>query len=178
VATVLLNFGKTGGREGPLLSSSDQNRERQPECSRKGKLNPGPVSPSAKRPRDLNPARKLQRTLYRVAKQQPERRFTLLYDKVWRRDILQEAWRRVKSNKGAAGVDQVDIDSIRDYGEGRFLLELERELRSWQYRVALVRRVHIPKPGQPGETRPLGIDGEGPSGADGREVGDRSIVRG
>jgi hypothetical protein len=48
-----LNFGKTGGREGPLLSSSDQNRERQPECPRKGKLNPGPVSPSAKRPRDL-----------------------------------------------------------------------------------------------------------------------------
>jgi len=92
-----------------------------------------------------------------VAKQQPERRFSLLYDKVCRRDILQEAWRRVKSNKGAAGVDQVDIDSIRDYGEGRFLIELEQELRSRQYRVALVRRVHMQKPGQPGKTRPLGI---------------------
>ena len=56
-----------------------------------------------------------------MAKQQPERRFTLLYDKVCRRDILQEAWQRVKSNKGAAGVDQVDIDAIRDYGEDRFL---------------------------------------------------------
>jgi retron-type reverse transcriptase len=92
-----------------------------------------------------------------VAKQQPERRFTLLYDKVCRRDILQEAWRRVKSNKGAAGVDQVDIDSIRDYGEERFLIELEQELRSRQYRVAWVRRVHMQKPGQPGKTRPLGI---------------------
>ena len=54
-------------------------------------------------------------------------------------------------------MDQVDIDAIRDYGEDRFLSELEQELRSWQYGVALVRRVHIPKPGQPGKTRPLGI---------------------
>jgi retron-type reverse transcriptase len=55
-----------------------------------------------------------------VAKQQPERRFTLFYDKVCRWDILQEAWQRVESNKGAAGVDEVDIDAIRDYGEDRF----------------------------------------------------------
>jgi group II intron reverse transcriptase/maturase len=92
-----------------------------------------------------------------VAKQQPKRRFTLLYDKVCRQDILQEAWQRVKSNKGAAGVDQVYIDAICDYGEARFLGELEQELRSRSYRAALVRRVHIPKPGQPGKTRPLGI---------------------
>ena len=51
----------------------------------------------------------------------------------------------------------MDIDSIRDYGEGRFLVELEQELRSRQYRVAMVRRVHMQKPGQPGKTRPLGI---------------------
>jgi group II intron reverse transcriptase/maturase len=92
-----------------------------------------------------------------VAKQQPERRFTLLYDKVCRQDILREAWHRVKFNKGAAGVDQVDIDAIRDYGEDRFLNDVEQELRRRQYRTALVRRVHIPKPGQPGKTRPLGI---------------------
>jgi retron-type reverse transcriptase len=92
-----------------------------------------------------------------VAKQQPERRFTLLYDKVCRQDILEEAWQRVKSNKGAAGVDDVDIDEIREYGEARFLSELEQELRDGSYRVSFVRRVHIPKPGQPGKTRPLGI---------------------
>jgi retron-type reverse transcriptase len=63
----------------------------------------------------------------------------------------------VKSNKGAAGVDQVDIDTIREYGEDRFLFEVEQELRSRHYRSSLVRRVHIPKPGQPGKTRPLGI---------------------
>jgi len=92
-----------------------------------------------------------------VAKQQPERRFTLLYDKVYRQDILQEAWQRVKSNKGAAGVDEVAIDEIREYGEVRFLSEIAQELRDGSYRVSLVRRVHIPKPGQPGKTRPLGI---------------------
>jgi len=74
-----------------------------------------------------------------------------------RQDILQEAWRRVKSNKGAAGVDEADIDQIREYGEARFLSEIEQELRDGSYRVSLVRRVHIPKPGQPGKTRPLGI---------------------
>jgi len=56
------------------------------------------------------------------------RRFTLLYDKVGRQDILQEAWQRVKSNKGAAGVDEVDIDEVREYGEARFLKEIEEEL--------------------------------------------------
>jgi group II intron reverse transcriptase/maturase len=110
-----------------------------------------------KAPARLENARKLQRTLYRVAKQQPKRRFTLLYDTVCRPDILQEAWKRVKFNKGAAGVDQADIEAVCNYGEERFLCELAQELRSRNYRAALVRRVHIPKPGQPGKTRPLGI---------------------
>ena len=122
-----------------------------------GNAQPRTRQAKRKAPARLDNARKLQRTLYRVAKQQPERRFTLLYDKVCRQDILREAWQRVKSNKGAAGVDQVDIDAIRDYGEDRFLNEVEQELRSRRYRTALVRRVHIPKPGQPGKTRPLGI---------------------
>jgi RNA-directed DNA polymerase len=122
-----------------------------------GKAQPRRKPAERKAPVRLNNARKLQRTLYRVAKQQPGRRFTLLYDKVCRQDILQEAWQRVKSNKGAAGVDQVDINAIVQYGEERFLNELEQELRSRQYRAALVRRLHIPKPGQPGKTRPLGI---------------------
>jgi len=123
----------------------------------RGKAQPRPNQAKRKAPARLDHARKLQRTLYRVAKQQPERRFTLLYDKVCRQDILQEAWRRVKSNKGAAGVDDVDIDEVREYGEARFLGEIEQELRNGSYRVSLVRRVHIDKPGQPGKTRPLGI---------------------
>jgi len=50
VAKVPLNFGTTEGREGPLLSSSERNRERQPDCPRKGRLNPGASQRSAKRP--------------------------------------------------------------------------------------------------------------------------------
>lgn len=111
----------------------------------------------AKLPARLEPARKLRRALYRAAKQQPERKFTSLYDKVCRRDILQEAWKRVKSNGGAAGVDQQSIADLRERGEEQFLGEIERELRENRYRVGAVRRVHIPKPGQPGKTRPLGI---------------------
>lgn len=80
----------------------------------RGKAQPRPSQAKRKAPARLDNAHKLQRTLYRVAKQQPERRFTLLSDKVCRQDILQEAWQRVKSNKGAAGVDDVDIDEIRE----------------------------------------------------------------
>ena len=105
----------------------------------------------------MDQARKLQRTLYRVAKSQPERRLTLLYDKVCRMDILEESWRRVKANGGAAGVDKVSIDGVRAYGEKLFLQELQQDLRDESYRVNHVRRVHIPKPGQPGRSRPLGI---------------------
>jgi RNA-directed DNA polymerase len=123
----------------------------------RGKAPSRPNRAKRKAPARLDNVHKLQRTLYRVAKQQPERRFALLYDKVCRQDILQEAWQRVKSNKGAAGVDEVDIDEVREYGEARFLGEIEQALRNGSYRVWFVRRVHIPKTGQPGKTRPLGI---------------------
>jgi group II intron reverse transcriptase/maturase len=99
----------------------------------------------------------LQRALYRTAKTQPKRRFTLLYDKVCRPDVLREAWERVKANGGAAGVDKQSITDVVDYGVERFLDELREQLTTGTYRVANVRRVYIPKPGQPGKTRPLGI---------------------
>ncbi len=117
----------------------------------------GYASSRPKPPKRLDKVRKLQRTLYRVAKSEPERRFTWLYDKVCRLDILQEAWRRVKANGGAAGVDKVSIATIEAYGEDRFLEEIRKALQSESYRSSHVRRVHIPKPGQPGRTRPLGI---------------------
>jgi hypothetical protein len=130
-------------------------------------------------PARLDNARKLQRTLYRVAKQQAERRFTLLYDKVCRQDILQEAWQRVKSNQGAAGVDEVDIDEIREYGEARFLAEIEQELHDGSYRVSLVRSPHS-ETWTAWENPAIGHshgNGKGPSGADGGEVSDRTVVR-
>jgi retron-type reverse transcriptase len=99
----------------------------------------------------------LQRVLYRSAKQQPNRRFHALYDKVARGDILWWAWDEVRSNRGAPGVDGVTIERVEASGVASFLQELAAALKAGTYRPAPLRRVHIPKPGQPGKTRPLGI---------------------
>ena len=108
----------------------------------------------------VDKVRALQRVLYRSAKQDPARRFHALYDKVARSDIMWRAWVEVASNQGAPGVDGVTITQIADGGvvEVRaFLDELAAQLRDKTYRPWPLRRVHIPKPGKPGQTRPLGI---------------------
>ena len=101
--------------------------------------------------------RALQRVLYRCAKQDPERRFHALFDKVARSDVMWQAWLDVRANKGASGVDGVSIADIEHAGVQAFLEELAAELRTGRYRPKALRRVHIPKPGRPGQTRPLGI---------------------
>jgi RNA-directed DNA polymerase len=78
-----------------------------------------------------------------------------LYDKLWRDDVLLEAWERVRRNKGAAGVDGVTLAAVEAYGVERMLAELARDLGEGSYRPAPVRRVEIPKP--QGGVRPLGI---------------------
>lgn len=99
--------------------------------------------------------RKLQRALHAKAKGSPEYRFYALYDKVYREDILQFAYRRCAAQGGAAGVDGESFTDIEAYGLERWLGERAEELRSKEYRPDAVRRVHIPKPN--GESRPLGI---------------------
>jgi hypothetical protein len=105
----------------------------------------------------LDKVRALQRVLYRSAKQQPQRRFYALFDKVARSDILCRAWDEVRSNRGAPGVDGVTIAHVEASGVATFLDELAAALNAGVYRPAPLRRVHIPKAGQPGTTRPLGI---------------------
>ncbi|PQM44654.1 Group II intron-encoded protein LtrA [Mycobacterium talmoniae] len=99
--------------------------------------------------------RGLQRTLWAAAKQSQGRRFHALYDRIYRGDVLVEAWERVRKNKGAAGVDRVTLAAVEDYGVDRMLRELRRDLREGVYRPAPARRVEIPKP--QGGKRPLGI---------------------
>ena len=100
--------------------------------------------------------RELQRTLYRAAKADPKRRFHALYDKVYRRDVLERAWGQVRANRGAAGSDRITIEQVEQYGVERLLEQLAADLRAGSYRPLPARRVFIPKPGS-AEQRPLSI---------------------
>jgi group II intron reverse transcriptase/maturase len=105
----------------------------------------------------LDPVRALQHGLYRAAKADPNRRFHTLRDKVFRRDVMWRAWVAVRRNNGAPGIDKTTLDMVEQYGVARLLDELARDLREGRWRPLPTRRVHIPKPGQPGERRPLSI---------------------
>jgi group II intron reverse transcriptase/maturase len=99
--------------------------------------------------------RQLQRRLWVAAKRSPERRFHALLDRIYRRDVLWEAWRRVKRNRGAAGVDRETLDRVEQYGVERLFDELQAVLRAGTYRPPPVLRRYIPK--ADGRQRPLGI---------------------
>lgn len=99
--------------------------------------------------------RRLQIQLWVCAKQSKTRRFHALYDRIYRSDVLWEAWRRVRGNGGAAGVDRERIQAIEQRGAEEFLRETQAALRAGQYRPSPVKRRWIPK--ADGKQRPLGI---------------------
>src|SRR5579871_1027262 len=99
--------------------------------------------------------RQLQRRLWVCAKQSRTRRFHVLYDRIHRSDVLWEAWKRVRSNKGAAGVDEITLRSIEEQGVAQFLEGIQADLKAGEYRPSPVKRRYIPK--ADGKQRPLGI---------------------
>jgi RNA-directed DNA polymerase len=113
----------------------------------------GPKSPG--RRETVDKVRQLQRVLCGAAKRSPGRRFHALMDRIWRRDVLQEAWRRVRKNRGAAGVDAMTLADVEALGVEVFLEGIHVELRAGTYRPPAVLRRYIPK--SDGKKRPLGI---------------------
>jgi group II intron reverse transcriptase/maturase len=104
-----------------------------------------------------NKVRALQVKLFHAAKQSLDRKFGALYDKIYREDVLLEAWRRVKANRGAPGIDRQDFEYIENkIGLEKFLTKIHDELKEKQYRPEPVLRRWILKPGK-AEKRPLGI---------------------
>lgn len=99
--------------------------------------------------------RQLQRKLYQSAKVNGKRKFHALYDKVYRIDILEEAWEKVKANDGSAGIDKQTIYDVKAYGVTKFLEEIQKELMDGGYNPPPVRRAEIPK--GPDAVRALGI---------------------
>src|SRR5512134_3834859 len=108
--------------------------------------------------RPNNPAekvRQLRRRLFVAAKRSHGRRFHALYDRICRGDVLAEAWKRVKANRGAAGIDGETLSMIEQGGVEEFLQDVQQRLRAGEYWPQPVRRQYIPKPD--GQKRPLGI---------------------
>ena len=136
------------GAKGPCGGHVGRASTRKGMTGTSGSNHPGGDSPP-------DNVRQLQRRLWVAAKRSPARRFHALLDRMWRRDVLQEAWRRVKRNRGAAGVDGVTLDAVEQYGVERLLEELAAALRAGTYRPPPVLRRYIPK--ADGRQRPLGI---------------------
>lgn len=148
------------GCGGSLRGRETCTRARSDHGTREDPFSPGgqqPVVPASEMAMVAcgGDVRELQRTLWACAKRSPERRFHALFDRIWRSDVLREAWRRVRSNRGAAGVDRMTLAEVEEYGVERLLGELQRALRAGRYRPAPVRRVAILK--SDGGRRPLGI---------------------
>jgi RNA-directed DNA polymerase len=148
VVPMIAATNNAAGGKGPCGGPVDGARTREGMAGP-----PGPNHPHRRTPMDK--VRQLQRRLWVAAKRSPERRFHALLDRIARRDVLAEAWRRVKRNRGAAGVDQETLGGVEQYGVERMLDELDTALRAGTYRPPPVRRRYIPK--ADGRMRPLGI---------------------
>ena len=148
VVVTSLATNNARGAKGPCGGNVGNARTREGMTGTTGSNHP-------ERRTSLDKVRQLRRRLWSVAKRQPGRRFHALLDRIYRRDVLWEAWRRVKQNRGAAGVDAMTLAAVEQLGVEALLGDLGTQLRAGTYRPSAVRRRYIPK--ADGKQRPLGI---------------------
>jgi len=148
VVPAMVATKNAAGGKGPWGGRADGAGKREGMAGETGPNDPGGFEPREK-------VRELQRRLWAGAKRAPGRRFHALFDQISRGDVLREAWKRVRQNRGAAGVDSQSIRDVEQSGVEDFLEGLGTELREGEYRPSLVRRRYIPK--ADGGKRPLGI---------------------
>jgi len=145
---VMAAMNNAVGGKGPCGGSGRSEGKREGMAGRTGSNHPRGRKPTDK-------VRQLQRCLWVGAKRSPGRRFHALYDRIHRSDVLWEAWKRVKVNKGSAGVDRESIAMIEQQGLEAFLKGIQEDLQAGRYRPKAVLRRYIPK--ADGKRRPLGI---------------------
>ena len=121
------------GGKGPYGGQTDRGGKREGMAGRTG-----PNDPHERKLVDK--VRELQRRLWAAAKRTPKRRFHALYDRIYRGDVLWEAWKRVRRNRGAAGLDGRTLADVEQYGVERFVEELGAKLRAGEYRPQAVKR--------------------------------------
>ena len=143
-----LATNNASGAKGPCGGKVGRARTREGMTGPTGSNHPGGRE-------SIDKVRQLQRRLWSAAKRQPGRRFHALMDRIYRRDVLWEAWKRVRENRGAAGVDAMTLTDIEQMGVEGFLEDLGAQLRAGTYRPCAVKRRYIPK--ADGRQRPLGI---------------------
>jgi RNA-directed DNA polymerase len=162
---VVLRIPRTtqpGRREGTLLqnnvSDNDQSTELMKEQSNQERVKREIQRLSLKKRKDLSSrerVRLLQLKLYLKAKQEKSYKFYILYDKLFLAHVLEQAYKRCKANAGSPGIDDMTYADVEVYGRGKFLGEIQEELRRRTYKPQAVKRVWIEK--ENGGERPLGI---------------------
>src|ERR1700694_483973 len=148
IVVTRLATNNAGGAKGPCGGNVGRASTREGMTGLTGSNHPDARAP-------VDNVRQLQRRLWSTAKRQPGRRFHALPDRIYRRDVLWEAWRRVKRKRGAAGVDAMTLAAVEQWGVEGFLEDLGARLQAGTYRPSAVRRRYIPK--GDGKRRPLGI---------------------